>query len=125
MKFFHNLTPNNAKKKKEFSNNLTASTSDVSGSSSSNTGLPPIDNKGRLTASVSNSRSTTPSYVQDCSRSVSRATDKSSVSKSGQKQTNNKTVSAAGAGASSSSSTKLLSDKVIYPVRTKTSEQLR
>lgn len=133
--FFNNLTPNSNKnaKKAGFTGIVTANRSESSSSSDhSNTELPPIDSKGRLTVSNSNSRSTTPSYVDV--RASSRTTDKDRITKnlkSASQDKENKPLNNAskeviaeniGAGAGSSRNH---SDRVIYPVRTKTSDQLR
>lgn len=137
--FFNNLTPNsnsNKSKKKGFNNVVPPQESESSSSSDlSNTELPPINNKGRLTVPNSSSRATTPSYAQD-SRASSRNTAVSSssrLSKAAQGSSKqdvhlnlssvSKSLDTAGAGISNTSHNQ--ADKVIYPVRTKTAEQLR
>ena len=137
--FFNNLTPNSSSskntKKAGFTGIVTTNGTESSSSSDvSNRELPPIDSKGRLTVTNSNSRSTTPSYAE--SRASSRRKDRDNInlsrlSKAGSQDKENKpqnnaskeiVLETAGAGTSTSRNQ---SDRVIYPVRTKTSDQLR
>ena len=139
--FFNNLTPNNSNKsKKKGFNNVVSNNSSESSSSSdmSNTELPPINSKSRLTVQNPSSRSTTPSYALD-SRASSRNTAVSTSSKASKTSkgpsvsrqdihlniTNKPNKSLANAGAGVSNSSPNSADRVIYPVRTKTSDQLR
>jgi len=122
---------------------VTRSESELSGST---TELPPIDNRGRLTVPNTGSRSTTPSYAD--SRGSSRRSFTNSPNKT-QAHVSLKTPSygppgerlgsvrgeevgvgrSEGVGENTSAGADVASmshtDKVIYPVRTKTSEQLR
>lgn len=138
--FFNNLTPNSSSnknaKKAGFTGVVTAKRSESSSSSdfSNNSELPPIDSKGRLTVANPNSRSTTPSYTESRlanSRNSERERINLSRLRSGRSDKENnplvngsEVVVAENAGAGTSSS-RSQSDRVIYPVRTKTSDQLR
>ncbi|XP_045190576.1 probable E3 ubiquitin-protein ligase HECTD2 isoform X2 [Mercenaria mercenaria] len=138
--FFNNLTPNNSNKsKKKGLNNVVSTQSSESSSSSdiSNTELPPINNKSRLTVQNARSGSTTPSYGLD-SRASSRNTVISTSSKASKTSKgtsvsrqdihlniSSKPKSSDNAGAGVSSTSQNQADRVIYPVRTKTSDQLR
>ncbi|XP_060602267.1 probable E3 ubiquitin-protein ligase HECTD2 isoform X2 [Ruditapes philippinarum] len=136
--FFNNLTPNNSSKsKKKGFNNVVSTHSSESSSSSdmSNTELPPINSKSRLTVPNTASRSTTPSYAVD-SRASSRNTMVSTSSKASKTSKgpsvsrqdihlNIASRSSANAGAGVSNSSPNQAERVIYPVRTKTSDQLR
>ncbi|WAR21788.1 HECD2-like protein, partial [Mya arenaria] len=142
--FFNTLAPGNSnKKKKNVQNNnfngiVSGGSSENSNSDTSSNApeLPPIDSKGRLTVPNASSRTTTPSYAE--SRTSSRRSQASSVaSKSSYKSvrlsspererhlSSRSDMGGENTGAGVSVTTRPQSDKVIYPVRTKTSEQLR
>lgn len=134
--FFNNLTPssNSNKEKNVYSNVVTGSDSSSDKSCNKSPELPPIDSRGRLTAHSTNSRSTTPLYGQDRVPSSSNIkTNKSSKSSktSDSKKGEHLNISMKGSDRSvlSPSSTVPRSpsapDRTIYPVRTKTSNQLR
>ncbi|KAL4231209.1 putative E3 ubiquitin-protein ligase HTD2 [Mactra antiquata] len=136
--FINNLTSNNSKGNSSKSSKndshpvVTGPSSESSSSSdiSSGTELPPIDNKGRLTVTSPNSRSTTPSYALD--RASSRNTNKSVSSKVSTNSHRhdvhlnipgkNSSANEAGAGISYAQNKP---DRVVYPVRTKTPDQIR
>lgn len=132
--FFNSLTPNSSKsaRKAGFTGLVNNNATESSRSDLGSTELPPLDNKTRLTLSNGGSRSTTPSYadLRASSRNVDRdRLNSHKSSKSASHDEENQTllhtevvIENVGAGASTSRSQ---SDRVIYPVRTKTSEQLR
>ncbi|XP_052227166.1 probable E3 ubiquitin-protein ligase HECTD2 isoform X2 [Dreissena polymorpha] len=134
--FFNNLAPNSKSKSKnehqkeikQRSVSVHSSASDMS----SGRELPPIDNKGRLTVPNVSSRDKTPSYAS-YSRTSSRKSDRSERCGRTSSQEQERRASlfsdvdltGESTGAGTSITNLSQADKVIYPVRTKTIDQLR
>ena len=130
--FFSNLTPNNNANKEPngFSSVLSGSDSSSDKSNNKSPELPPIDSRGRLTASTTNSRSTTPLYAQEHVQSTSNMKNRKSAKSPKPAKGSHLSVSINGNDMSSLSAgvagtTPSSLDRVIYPVRTKNSSQLR
>ena len=129
LNFFSNLTPgNNANKEPSGFSVLSSSDSSSDKSSNKSPELPPIDSRGRLTAGSTNSRSTTPLYAQEHVQGTSSVKSHKNAKspkppKGGHMSVtiNGNDISALNHGVTSPG----YHDRVIYPVRTKNSSQLR